>query len=52
MSSMRRATGLFRKEDIPWLSKKSAAPLDRIMDVVGRISGFTDVDIEELAQRW
>ena len=42
---------LFKKEDLPWLSQKSAAPLERIMDVVGRISGFTDTDIEELASK-
>ena len=39
---------LFAESDIPMLSTKSAAALDRIFDVARRLAGLTDQDVEEL----
>lgn len=41
---------LFTEKDIAKLGKKSAAALDRIFSVAQRLSGITDVDVEELAK--
>ncbi len=40
---------MFTESDIKALGEKSAAPMDRIYDVAGRLSGVTDADMEELA---
>ena len=41
---------LFTRKDVDVLSEKSAAALDRIVDVAKRLNGFSDSDVEELAK--
>jgi hypothetical protein len=40
---------LFTDHDVAVLGKKSAAALDRVFEVAGRLSGLSDEDIEELS---
>lgn len=42
---------LFTMEDVEQLSKKSSAPLDRILAVVKKVSGVDNDDVEELAKK-
>ena len=42
---------LFTDADVAALGKKSAAPLDRVYDTASRLSGITEDDVEELAQK-
>ena len=39
---------LFHESDVEWLTKKSAAPLNRIYGKAQELSGMTDADLEEM----
>lgn len=41
---------VFSEDDVEWLGKKSAAPIDRIFSVIQRLAGMTDEDVEEIAK--
>lgn len=43
---------LFSEADLPLLSAKSAAALDRIFDVASRLSGISDEDLDELSKNF
>jgi hypothetical protein len=36
------------KEQLPWLRKKNAAPINRIADTALRLGGWTDQDVEDM----
>lgn len=40
---------MFKRSDAEWLGDKSAAAINRIYDVAGRLSGVSDDDLEELS---
>ena len=42
---------LFTEADVAELGKKSAAPLDRVYDRASKLSGITEDDVEEMAQK-
>ncbi len=39
---------MFSDADLSWIGKKSAKPLDRLYEVITRLSGVTAEDMEEL----
>jgi len=41
---------VFTQADVPMLTEKSAAALDRVFSVASRLSGLSDQDMEELAK--
>jgi hypothetical protein len=41
---------LFDDHDVAWLTKKSAAPLNRIFKKAQELAGMTDADLEELEE--
>lgn len=40
---------MFKRADADWLGDQSAAAINRVYDVAGRLSGVSDDDLEELS---